>query len=221
MSTEGLVRLPGLFTPDEQEELIDAVREIDAVAPFALPTLRDGTPLRVRVTSAGKVGWWGDTLGYRYITTHPFTGEPWPETPPVLAAALRKVLTAARAHYPIPPFYLDTCLFNRYQHDGSLGLHRDLQEEDGDAPILSISLGAPCSFAVGGAEKDHKIVERFILSSGDAMVMAGPARQRFHGVERLLPPMLGEQHIVVPGLIEKGQRINVTMRQVFKREAPR
>lgn len=221
MSVEGLIRLPGLFALDEQRQLLRAVETIAREAPFSTPTLKNGQPLRLTLTSAGVVGWWGDTLGYRYILVHPSTGERWPSIPAEILDAVKIVLRAARERYAIGPLFVDTCLINRYGQQGALGLHCDQTEDATEAPIVSISLGAPCSFAVAGFAPGDKIVERMMLQSGDALVMAGPARQRFHAVERLLSPMFGEQEIVLPGLLNHGERLNLTIRQVFKRDAPR
>ena len=37
-----------------------------------------------------------------------------------------------------------------------MGLHQDRDEQDFDAPVVSVSLGDACLFRVGGATRDDK-----------------------------------------------------------------
>jgi len=206
---DGFVHLPGFFCEPEQAVLLEAVMSVAAQAPFTTPVMkRFGHPFRVDMTSAGAVGWWSDRSGYHYIERHPRTDRPWPPIPPAIGLAIERILAEAEERYPLPTFYPDSCLINRYGDQGRLGLHVDEDEEDRNAPILSISLGDDGKFVIGGhARKDP--VERIILGSGDAVVMAGPARQCFHGIERIVP----ETSRLIPG----GGRINLTIRQVWPR----
>ncbi len=88
-----------------------------------------------------------------------------------------------------------------------MGLHQDRDEEDLDAPVVSVSLGDAALFRVGGTARGGP-TERFTLASGDVVVMGGPARLCFHGVDRIL---LGTSDLV-PG----GGRINLTLRRVTR-----
>lgn len=67
--------------------------------------------------------------------------------------------------------------------EGRLGQHVDSQERDVTKPLVSISLGADCAFLIGGPERSTK-ADRVVITSGDAVVMAGRSRMWFHGVER-------------------------------------
>ena len=67
-----------------------------------------------------------------------------------------------------------------------MGLHQDRDEEDFSAPVLSLSLGDACLFRIGGAER-RAPTRSFRLQSGDALILGGPARLAFHGVDRVLP----------------------------------
>jgi alkylated DNA repair protein (DNA oxidative demethylase) len=49
-----------------------------------------------------------------------------------------------------------------------------------------------------------------VLSSGDALVLGGPARLCFHGVDRLLPTPA----LLAPSLPAGAARINLTLRRV-------
>src|SRR5690606_5345624 len=127
----------------------------------------------------------------------PATGMPWPDM-----LAILETLWRAVAFYPAPP---ECCLVNLYPPGAKMGLHQDRDEAALDAPVLSISLGDSCLFRVGGFERRAKSLS-FRLASGDVLVLGGPARMRFHGVDRIIPG--------TSSLIEGGGRINLTLRRV-------
>lgn len=86
-----------------------------------------------------------------------------------------------------------------------MGQHQDKDENAFDAPVVSISLGDPARFRMGGTERSDKTTA-VELKSGDVMVMGGPARLAYHGVDRI--------DFGVSPLLPKGGRINVTLRVV-------
>ena len=88
-----------------------------------------------------------------------------------------------------------------------MGLHQDRDEEDFSAPVVSISLGDDCLFRVGGTERGGQdgLVR---LKSGDAVVLSGPSRLAYHGVDRIYPG--------TSTLLKNGGRINLTLRRVTK-----
>jgi alkylated DNA repair protein alkB family protein 1 len=61
-----------------------------------------------------------------------------------------------------------------------LGGHVDDMEADWTKPIVSISLGCKCIFLLGGKTRDEVPTAMF-LRSGDIVLMAGEARECFHG----------------------------------------
>jgi DNA oxidative demethylase len=65
-----------------------------------------------------------------------------------------------------------------------MGLHRDEDEEDFSAPVVSISLGDTAIFRMGGQERGGK-TETLKLSSGDVLVMGGQSRLCYHGIDRV------------------------------------
>jgi alkylated DNA repair protein (DNA oxidative demethylase) len=108
---------------------------------------------------------------------------------------------AARAGFD--GFAPDACLINRYAPGARLSLHQDKNEEDFEAPIVSVSLGLPAIFLFGGLYRADR-PRRLPLSHGDVVVWGGPARLRYHGVlplEEGLHPLLGRH------------RINLTLRK--------
>jgi DNA oxidative demethylase len=183
-----------------QERLLAALRAVLIEAPFCTPRMpRSGAPFSVRMTNCGPLGWVSDQRGYRYQPVHPETGRPWPAIPDQLLAAWH-----ALGGYPHAP---EACLINYYRPGARMGLHQDRDEEDFDAPIVSLSLGDTCLFRVGGRTRKDP-TSALHLASGDAVVLGGPARLVFHGVDRIM----GGTSTLLP----EGGRINLTMRRVTK-----
>ena len=88
-----------------------------------------------------------------------------------------------------------------------MGLHRDEDEEDFSAPVVSISLGDTAVFRIGGTERGGK-TETLKLASGDVVVLGGPSRLRYHGIDRVLSG--------TSSLLKEGGRLNLTLRRVTK-----
>lgn len=184
----------------EQSALVAELREVARRAPFYTPAMpRSGRPFSVRMTNCGPLGWVSDRAGYRYQPTHPETGWPWPAIPPRLLDLWDEV-----SGYPHPP---EACLVNFYDAEAKMGLHQDRDEADFAAPLVSISLGDSCRFRLGGVERTDR-TRSFVLASGDVLVLAGPARLAFHGVDRILSG--------TSTLLAGGGRINLTLRRVTK-----
>ncbi|MEL6202977.1 MAG: alpha-ketoglutarate-dependent dioxygenase AlkB [Pseudomonadota bacterium] len=198
---KGVRHVPMALTTVEQRALLEDIREIVRQAPLYVPTMpRTGKPMSVRMTNCGELGWVTDKeKGYRYQHLHPVTDKPWPPMPEILLA-----LWTNYAGYDQPP---EACLINHYEPTAKMGLHQDRDEQDFDAPVLSVSLGDTCLFRVGentrsGGTKSIK------LQSGDVLVMGGEGRLAFHGVDRIYPG--------TSTLLKKPGRINLTLRRVTK-----
>lgn len=100
----------------------------------------------------------------------------------------------------------ECCLINYYAHAGArMGLHRDADEEERRAPVLSLSLGDTAVFRMGGLNRKDS-TRSVRLASGDALVMEGPARDAYHGIDRILSGS--------STLLNGGGRINLTLRRV-------
>jgi DNA oxidative demethylase len=196
----GLRIVPGYLDGEGQERLLSAIRQIIAAAPLYAPRMpRSGQPMSVRMTNCGPLGWMTDERGYRYQGTHPVTGAPWPPIPALLMEAWREL-----AGHPLPP---QACLVNFYGPDARMGLHQDRDEEDFDAPVVSLSLGDTCLFRIGGTTRQGP-TRSFRLASGDAVVLGGEARLAFHGVDRIIRG--------TSRLLAEGGRINLTLRRVTR-----
>ena len=199
----GVRHWPGLLNLDIQTQLLAEIREKTAKSPLFTPKMpKTGKKMSVRMTNFGALGWVTDKdRGYRYQESHPVTGDPWPDIPPLLMELWGKL-----SDYPHLP---EACLVNYYEDDAKMGLHQDKDEQVFDAPVLSISLGNECLFRVGSSnypsKRGGKTVS-FRLLSGDVMMLSGPARLAFHGVDRIYPN--------TNNLLKNGGRINLTLRRV-------
>lgn len=200
----GVWRAPGYFDAVGQAALAADIAAVIGAAPLFVSRMpRTGVPMSVRMTNCGVLGWMSDReRGYRYEPRHPVTGEPWPPIPAVLRETWDRL-----TGYPKPP---EACLVNVYDDKARMGLHQDRDEIDFDAPILSISLGADCRFRIGGRKRADPTVS-IILSAGDALVMRGPARLAFHGVDKILPTLTASLPSPLSNL---GARVNLTLRRV-------
>lgn len=196
----GLRYLPGHFGLAAQKALVEELRIAAAEAPFLTPVMpRTGRPFTVRMTNLGTLGWVSDRAGYRYQPTHPETAKPWPPIPEMVLKLWREV--SGYAHEP------QACLVNYYRQGAKMGLHRDADEEDFAAPVVSVSLGDTAVFRFGGPERGGK-TETLKLSSGDVVVTGGPSRLCYHGIDRVLSG--------TSTLLKDGGRINLTLRRVTK-----
>jgi alkylated DNA repair protein (DNA oxidative demethylase) len=194
----------GYLDRASQENLALEIAEIIARAPLytcAMP--RTGALMSVRMTNCGELGWLSDKDGgYRYAPRHPVTDEAWPAIPKALLLAWERL-----AGYPAAP---EACLINVYDAEARMGAHQDRDEKNFAAPVVSLSLGADCRFRVGGTRRGGKTMS-LVLSSGDALVLGGPSRLCFHGVDRVLPTLPA---LLAPNLPAGAARINLTLRRV-------
>lgn len=177
----------------QSETLLDALREVIRRAPFRQRITPGGRRMSVAMSNCGRYGWVTDEHGYRYVECEPESGRPWPDMPPLL----RTLAQSAAQQAGFPAFDPDACLINRYVPGAKMALHQDKDEADFSAPIVSVSLGLPVIFQLGGMQRADS-VRRLLLEHGDVLVWGGPARLRYHGVSTLKTgrhSRLGEQRI--------------------------
>lgn len=175
------------------EDVLAAVKVIQTCAPFRHMVTPGGFIMSAGLTNCGALGWTTDRRGYRYTTTDPMTGAPWPAMPPVLMALAGSAAEAAG----FEGFAPDACLVNRYAPGARLTLHQDKNEKDFDAPIVSVSLGMTANFLFGGLKRTDR-TEQIALHHGDIAVWGGADRLRFHGVlplKGIAHPLLGHERI--------------------------
>jgi alkylated DNA repair protein (DNA oxidative demethylase) len=195
----GFQHLPNFLDYPAQQQLVDTIRDVVEMAPLYRPEMpNNGKPFSVRMTNCGSLGWVSDQQnGYRYQANHPKTGKPWPDIPQSLLNIWRETSGV--------DFLPEACLINFYDQSAKMGLHQDNDETNLEAPVVSISLGDTCLFRVGQTTRGGQ-TKSFKLHSGDIVVLSGPSRLCFHGVDKLYPD--------TSPLLKNGGRINLTFRRV-------
>jgi alkylated DNA repair protein (DNA oxidative demethylase) len=195
----GFQLLEGALSPAQQRVLLADIQNVILSAPLFQPRMpKSGQPFSVKMSNCGPLGWVSDKEGgYRYQATHPETGAPWPPIPALLIELWR-----AHAGFGGLP---EACLINHYPAGARMGSHRDADENEPRAPVLSVSLGDDAVFHVGGPKRgDAKV--RVTLRSGDVCLLGGPSRFAYHGIDRIRPG--------TSDLLPGGGRINLTLRRV-------
>lgn len=196
LTVRGFEVFKGYLNASGQKTLVDDLRDIIRRAPLFSPQTPHGKPMSVRMTSAGRLGWFSDKSGYRYAPRHP-NGTDWPPIPASVRSIWDELVEASR-----PP---DCCLINFYGPDARMGMHQDKDETDFSFPVVSVSLGDDGLFRIGHSAKGGK-TESLWLQSGDVVVMGGDARLTYHGIDRVRPNS--------STLLSNGGRINLTLRVV-------
>jgi alkylated DNA repair protein (DNA oxidative demethylase) len=178
---------------------LDALQAVTAQAPFRHMVTAGGLRMSVAMTNCGALGWVSDRTGYRYDALDPQSGKTWPPMPSCFLNLAKD--SAARAGYS--DFLPDACLINRYELGARLSLHQDKDERDFSAPIVSVSLGVPAVFQLGGHHRADRPM-RVPVEHGDVIVWGGGARLLYHGV---MPLKAGHHSIL------GGHRVNLTFRK--------
>jgi alkylated DNA repair protein (DNA oxidative demethylase) len=194
----GAVLLRG-FACAAETELARAVAAVASAAPFRNMKTPGGFTMSVAMTNCGRFGWVSSERGYRYSEQDPESGAPWPAMPAVMLDLARGAAAAAG----FARFEPDACLVNRYEPGARLTLHQDKNERDLREPIVSVSLGVPAVFLLGGLKRSDPPL-RLTLTHGDVVVWGGPSRLRYHGVATLK-----EAHHAFAA----AARINLTLRR--------
>lgn len=197
---EGVWLLRGFALPFEQE-LLSQIDTVIAQAPLRTLYTPSGLPMSVKTTSCGEAGWVSDAYGYRYAKRDALVKNPWPAMPDIFLSLAQQAASAAGFDHYVP----DSCLINQYAVGAKMGLHQDKNEKDFAQPIVSVSLGLPATFLLGGLNRENP-TQKIQLTHGDVLVWGGAARLFFHGV---LPIKSGKH------LLTGEQRINVTFRKAL------
>jgi alkylated DNA repair protein (DNA oxidative demethylase) len=183
----------------QENALLAAVDSVVAVSPWREALTPGGLKMSVLVTGCGAYGM-ANEGDYGMRSVDPLTGRRWPPMP----AILRELGINAAAEAGFPEFLPNMAHINRYGPGAKLGMHQDRGENDTLDPIVSVSLGLPATFKMGGFQRSDKSVNVSLLH-GDVVVWGGPSRMRFHGVLPVKPgahPFTGEA------------RINLTIRKM-------
>ncbi|RZL01922.1 MAG: DNA oxidative demethylase AlkB [Rubrivivax sp.] len=166
----------------DTEPLLAQIALIASQAAFRHMQVGGGKRMSVAMTNCGPWGWTSSTSGYRYTSTDPLTGLPWPAMPASFQDLAQRAASAAGFGHVEP----DACLINRYTAGAALGVHQDRDEQDLGHAIVSVSIGADAVFQLGGLKRSEPL-RPLTLHDGDVLVWGGPSRLRFHGVKALKP----------------------------------
>lgn len=200
----GAVHVPAWLSVEQQRDLVaHCERWAQPPAPLRATRLPNGGVMSVRTVC---LGWhW---LPYRY-TRRAEDGDGAAVTPfpdwlgdlgrTAVADACPEAMDAGR-------YEPDTALVNFYDEHAHMGLHQD-KDERSLAPVVSLSLGAPCRFRFGNPETRGRPYTDVELHSGDLFVFGGPSRLAHHGVPKLLPGGADPRTGMVSG------RWNITLRE--------
>ncbi len=197
---EGFYKFRNPLNSDQIDQILSYLRSALVSTPLFTPTLSNGKPFNIQISSLGKVGWVSNDQGYRYVTKHP-NGNIWSEIPKFLYDIVNEYFQIANLKYSA--YNYDSCLINLYKSGSSLGMHYDKDEKDLTFPITSLSIGRIAEFCIG--EK------KFNLFNGDVVIMSGKSRNMKHGISRLLTDI---QRLGNP-LKDLDSRLNLTLRKAL------
>lgn len=203
----------------KQEEL----ETTDAAAAPPPPPNRHASYYR----SFRKLSW--STLGYHYDWTQrcydPAMYSPTPKELQRLAEVF-----AYTSHYHDHPqerrptssfmYTASACIVNYYNPKSSMGGHKDDLEVALDKALVSISLGRPAVFLLGGNTLEDEPVVPMLVRPGDVMIMGGASRLYYHSMARVLPVQVASATMPIDSSGEEQQRQHqVTLGSVFSQEA--
>ncbi|KHJ42244.1 putative alkylated DNA repair protein AlkB [Trichuris suis] len=120
-----------------------------------------------------------------------------------------------------PEYKAEASIVNYYMLNSTFCPHVDNSERNLDHPLISISLGQPCVFLIGGSTKETEPTA-LVLRSGDVLVMSGPSRLAYHAVPRIvkdvefIDPSTAKSGADDPLILDylNEHRINLNLRQV-------
>src|SRR5205085_1539154 len=95
-----------------------------------------------------------DAYGYRYTKRNAHSQQTWPALPDSFLRLANSAALAAGFNGFVP----DSCLINTYKVGARMSLHQDKNEKDFSQPIVSVSLGLPAIFLLGGLQRENKTI---------------------------------------------------------------
>lgn len=189
--------------------------------PSTIATATTSPPTKKRYRSFHKLSW--ATTGYHYDWTkrayHEGAKSTMPESLNSIATLFARTALAIESKSSSldkepPQFTPSASIVNFYHQKSIMGGHRDDKEYALDKPVVSISLGLPAIFLLGGKTKDETPVVPILVRPGDVMLLAGGTRLNIHGMARVLS-LSGEQshqHDLLPNVAN--DRLPKTTQQV-------
>ena len=141
--------------------------------------VHDGYRIPAHLTLS-KVRW--ATLGYQYDwTARSYERSAYCPFPAQLGELAATFAAACGVGFTITP---EAGIVNLYPAGQVMGGHVDDGEEAKNSPVVSMSLGPPCIFLLGGHSKDEPPAA-LLLRSGDVLILGGKSRLKYHGVPKV------------------------------------
>jgi alkylated DNA repair dioxygenase AlkB len=111
----------------------------------------------------------------------------YPEQALLLDIARKALVSANDADETILTDDPTHLLFLKYKTAKGMGFHDDDGENDGAGlnPVVSLSVGNSCDFAVKSSKNDTAKVQTIRLDSGDIIIFGGPCRYILHAVRKV------------------------------------
>lgn len=135
-----------------------------------------------------KLSW--STMGYQYDWTARAYHEGAKSSVPLLLEELASLLATTALTISASrstKFTSSACIVNYYNQRSIMGGHRDDLELALDKPVISLSLGLPAVFLLGGKTKEDVPVLPILVRTGDVIILGGESRLNYHGMARVLP----------------------------------
>jgi DNA alkylation damage repair protein AlkB len=121
------------------------------------------------------------SLGYHYDWTKRMYQENVKSDFPPKLAVLCRTLSCLVGENMVP----EAAIVNYYPVGTYMSGHLDDAEHAMEEPIVSISLGTPAIFLLGGRTKNEKPIP-ILIKSGDVIIMARDSRYSYHGVPAVI-----------------------------------
>lgn len=174
--------------------------------PYVKPNRFHKTP-KYPVKKFMCLGLYWNPVDYLYYPVIPEFGE----KPHPIPAKLRELVDEIlNEFYPSPDFSPESALVNFYTEDSSMGVHVDKDEENHKAPVIGFNFGSTCRFFFedeAGGLKDIRI-------PGNSLYIFGKsARLMKHGLGSIYTKTLSPGS---EGFLKNKERLNITIRQVYK-----
>ncbi|WBW71621.1 tRNA demethylase [Schizosaccharomyces osmophilus] len=124
------------------------------------------------------------TLGEQYDWTEKVYPDP-SLSPPFPRTLANFVEDLVQSYTDYRKWKAEAAIVNFYSPSDTLSAHVDKSEEDLTLPLISLSIGLDCIYLIGGSSRSE-VPMALRLHSGDVVIMAGPSRQAFHAVPKIL-----------------------------------
>lgn len=154
-----------------------------------------GTSLK-HYRSFSKLSW--STMGYQYDWTARAYQEGAKSPMPLLLEEVASVFahtSLAVCANTSTKFTASASIVNYYNTKSIMGGHRDDLELALDKPVISLSLGLPAVFLLGGKTKEDEPVLPILVRPGDVMILGGESRLNYHGMARVLPAAVAPANV--------------------------